>query len=330
MGLATGAPPGQLMLWHGALIVNGFFGTALTLERALTLGRPALWVMPLGVGLGSWLAYAGRPVIGSALVVGGAMAFAGLHVWLIVRDREVHRVALALGAGAWVVSAVLLLSHVRGSGLSMAELAPWWGSFLVLTFAGERLEAARQTGMGSVGQGLFFGAVAVMLGGFAAGLGGLASGHAIAGAGVIGVAVWLTVVGRAGRSLRQSELSGYIGRTYLGGYAWLAVGGALLLVYGEQAGGLVFDAQWHAIFVGYVLMLIFAHVPDVMQGEGRPSVAYHSVLYVAPVLLHLSLGARLYGDLAVAPNWRLIGGLGNAAALAVFVVVVACRLERDA
>ena len=328
MGLATGAPPEPLAVWHGALIVNGFFGTVLTLERALTLGRGALYAMPLAVGGGSWMVYAGWPVVGSALVVAGAVGFAGLHVWLIVRDREVHRVALALGAGAWVVSAVLLVAHVRGSGPSMGDLAPWWAAFLVLTFAGERLKAACETVVGRVGQALFFGSVAVFLGGIAAGLGGVAPGLRVAGIGAVGLAIWPAVVGDGWRRLRGSGMRGYVGRTYAGGYAWLAVGGALLIAYGGRDAGLVFDAQWHAIFVGYVLMLIFAHVPEVMQGEGRPSVAYHPVLYAAPGLLHLSLGARLYGDLAVAPGWRLVGGIGHAAAIAVFVVLVALRLER--
>ncbi|MFB6374578.1 MAG: hypothetical protein ABEN55_15980 [Bradymonadaceae bacterium] len=108
----------------------------------------------------------------------------------------------------------------------------------------------------------------------------------------------------------------------------LGVGGALLVYYGSIPGGFLFDAQWHAIFVGFVLTMIFAHAPVVLRAIARRRIAYHPALYVAPVVLHLSLAVRLYGDWAASPYWRLAGGLGNAAAIATFALVAILRLRR--
>jgi hypothetical protein len=52
----------------------------------------------------------------------------------------------------------------------------------------------------------------------------------------------------------------------------------------------------------------------------RVAVPYHPFFYVPLAVLHLSLAARLVGDLAVLPEWRGAGGWGNAAALVLFIL----------
>ena len=327
MGLATATPPQMLMLLHGALIANGFFGTVISLERAVALDRPIFYAIPFACGLGSWLAYLGWPIAGSALVCASTVGLVGVFAWLVKREPAVHHVVMGLGAVAWAGAGVLLLLHAAGSGPPVADLAPWWATFLVLTIAGERLELARVLRLTPLRQTLFFVAVGAVLGGLAADLGGLASGRLFAGAGFVGLAIWLGVFDVARRTARRGGLTGYIGRTLLGGYVWLAVGGGLLVWYGAHSGGVIFDAQWHAIFIGFVLTMIFAHAPVVIRALAGRRIAYHPALYVAPVILHLSMGVRLWGDLTVSPYWRLVGGLGNAAAIVVFGVVAGVRLR---
>jgi hypothetical protein len=170
--------------------------------------------------------------------------------------------------------------------------------------------------------------VIAILGGLILQLAGFSFGLQITGVGFIGLALWLGIFDVARRTAKQDGLPGYIGRTLLGGYVWLAIGGALLVFHGPTQGGLVFDAQWHAIFVGFVLTMIFAHAPVVLRALADRRIPYHPTLYLAPALIHVTLAIRLYGDLAVDPTWRLAGGLGNAAAILVFALVAIPRIEK--
>ena len=55
MGLVTMAPPAKLAMSHGALIANGFFGTVISLERAVALDRPVVYAIPGAAALGTWV-----------------------------------------------------------------------------------------------------------------------------------------------------------------------------------------------------------------------------------------------------------------------------------
>jgi hypothetical protein len=328
MGLVTMAPPAKLAMSHGALIANGFFGTVISLERAVALDRAAVYVIPGVAGLGTWLSYFGWPLFGSLGVVVASIGLVGVFGWLTWREPARHHVIMGLGALAWAVAATLLVLHVSGTGISMGGLAPWWAAFLVLTIAGERLELARVLRPDRFSQACFLASVISVLGGLILQLAGFSFGFQITGVGFVGLALWLGIYDVARRTAKQEGLPGYIGRTLLGGYVWLAIGGVLLVFHGPTTGGLVFDAQWHAIFVGFVLTMIFAHAPVVLRALADRRIPYHPTLYVAPALIHVTLAVRMYGDLAVDPTWRLAGGLGNAAAILVFVASAIPRIER--
>jgi hypothetical protein len=48
----------------------------------------------------------------------------------------------------------------------------------------------------------------------------------------------------------------------LGGYVWLGVGGAIAAVTGVAMPGLLYDETLHAMFLGFVISMVFAHAPD--------------------------------------------------------------------
>ena len=328
MGLVTMAPPAELAMSHGALIANGFFGTVISLERAVALDRSVVYAIPGAAALGTWVSYFGWPLVGSLGVAVASVGLVGLFGWLTWREPARHHVIMGLGALAWAVAATLLVLLVSGMGISIGGLAPWWAAFLVLTIAGERLELARVLRPNRFSQACFLASVVVLLGGLIVDVFGISEGLQITGVGFVGLALWLGIFDVARRTAKQDGLPGYIGRTLLGGYVWLAVGGVLLVVHGSTTGGLVFDAQWHAIFVGFVLTMIFAHAPVVLRALANRRIPYHPTLYLAPALIHVTLAIRLYGDLAVDPTWRLAGGLGNAAAILVFAALAMPRIER--
>lgn len=86
----------------------------------------------------------------------------------------------------------------------------------------------------------------------------------------------------------------------------------------------------HALFLGFVISMIFAHAPAVVPAVlGRP-LPYRRVLYLPLVLLHGSLLLRLLGGVA-GQNLMLWqwGGVLNEVALLMFIAMVAITLVRS-
>ncbi len=105
----------------------------------------------------------------------------------------------------------------------------------------------------------------------------------------------------------------------LSGFVWMAVSGVLLLFTVPLEPGGSYDAVLHAFFLGYVFAMIFGHAPIIFPSVlGRP-VAYNGRFYIHFTLLHLSLGMRVVGALAGAPELRQWGGALNGVALVIFL-----------
>ena len=59
---------GTAIALHGPLMVSAFFGTVISLERAVALGRPWAYAAPLAAGLGGIFLLLGFPSAGLALM----------------------------------------------------------------------------------------------------------------------------------------------------------------------------------------------------------------------------------------------------------------------
>jgi hypothetical protein len=106
----------------------------------------------------------------------------------------------------------------------------------------------------------------------------------------------------------------------LSGYAWLGIGGAIAMVTGAARPGVLYDAMLHAVFLGFVMSMVFAHAPVIFPAVlGRP-LDYRPAFYLHAVVLHASVLVRIIGDLfeGLAPL-RAWGGLFNAIALLLFL-----------
>ena len=299
---------------HAPLMVCGFFGTVIALERAVAVGRGWAYPGPLLAGLGGVCAVLGPASIAAALFLAGSLVLlaASIDVWR--RQSALFTFTLALGAACWSVGNGLWLV-----GWTVPEVVPWWFAFLILTIAGERLELSRFLPPAPGARWLF----ALVLAGIVAGLLGLrwAWGVPVFAAGVLALAAWLMKHDIVRRTVRRRGLTRYIAVCLLAGYVWLAIAGAVML----RAGGLVpatasYDAALHAIALGFVFSMVFGHAPIIFPAVLRVAVPYHRAFYAPLALLHGSLALRLAGDAAGRIDWVRIGGLGNALALVAFVV----------
>ena len=300
LGADLPAPAGAIAL-HGALMVSGFLGTVIGLERAVALGRLWPYAAPLASGLGGLCLILGFAAPGFALLALAAALLAAASLAVLARQPSPEMATLAAGAVAWLAGNLALYAG--------AAAVPWWIAFLALTIGGERLELSRYLRRGAFARASF-----VLL---AAALLAAPVFPRVLGLVLVLLAAWLFAFDLARVTVRQRGLPRYIAVCLLSGYAWLAFGGALL------ATATAYDAALHAIFVGFVFSMVFGHAPVILPAVLRVPLPYHAALYVPLALLHLSLALRVFVS-------SLAGAWGNAAAVALFIATAATLAVRRA
>ncbi|MGZ4493806.1 MAG: hypothetical protein ACXVWU_03830 [Nocardioides sp.] len=309
---------------HGMVMVLGFVGTLIALERAVALGRRAGFAAPALLGLGGLLLVSPAPLVAGrvALVLGGA-ALVGVYVPLWRRQRDDAVLVQALGAVLALGAAVLWLG-----GVAVPQLLPWLAVFVVLTIGGERLELARLAMGPSAGRTLVLLSSALA----AAAVTSLlvpAAGHPLLGLALLGLTGWLAAHDAARRTVRSPGLPRFAAVGMLGGYFWLAFAGAVWMLGGTATGGARYDAVVHAVFLGFTISMVMAHAPVILPAVLRRPLPYHPRLLVPLALLHASLVVRLWlGDALGHPlAWR-VGGILNVTALLLFVVLAGWTVAR--
>lgn len=321
-GLALPLPRPALLAMHGPLMVAAFFGTVIGLERAVALGRRWGYLSPLAAGAGGLLLILGAPPLPALLLMAsGAAVLTMATLRAAQRQPSLHARILALASALAVLAALAWLF-----GHFISAVSGWIG-FLVLTIAGERLELSRFMPPSPRARQIFIGIVGVLV---LAILGSWFSPESLRllGAGLAALAIWLLRQDVARRTVLQQGLTRFIAVCLLSGYVWLLVGGGLLMV--QPALPLLMDAALHAIFVGFVLAMVFGHAPIIFPAIVRVALPYHALFYLPLLVLHASLLLRVGGGLLGMAEVRAWGAAGNALCLALFIVTMVTAALRAA
>ncbi len=298
---------------HGVLMVNGVLATLIGLERAVALRRRLFVLVPVVTAVGAIaLALGGNAPLSWDLLLVGALGLLLLFGIILSLQPALYTVTMLLGTVSLVVGDAL------GPAVDVPHLIPWWASFLVLVVAAERLELSRVVPQTAYNRALFAFTVALSLAGATLSTVAFAAGFMVAAAGWFLVAVWLLFHDIARRNLGRAGLPRFTALALLPGFGWLLLGAGIILVEGGVVLGLVYDAALHAIFLGFVLSLVFGHALIIVPADlGRP-LAVRSLVYVPLGILHVSLAARIYADLVGDALLREWGGLFNVAAIVLF------------
>jgi hypothetical protein len=314
--------PDQLIL-HGPLMVGGFVGTLIGLERAIGSARRWAYFAPVSTATGALVLVFGPPTsVGPFLMTAGSVLVVLLFVVLVRQHFSMSTVALLAGAICWCAGN---LGWMGGAGIY--RIVFWWIAFVVLTIGGERLELNRVLWPSPRVRAAFGGAAALMIAGALAMAAESGAGKGLLGAGLIGTAAWLLMFDVARRTVRQPGLTRYIATCLLAGYVWLAVAGLLLLTSDVTTPGVRYDAVLHSIFVGFVVSMIFGHAPIVFPAVLHRPLSYSRMLYLPLIVLHVSVAMRLAGDLSEElGRFRAWGGLWNAVAIGLFAARAAGSL----
>lgn len=312
---------------HAPLLVLGFLGTLISLERAVALRARWAFLAPIVIGWGALLALAPLP---APLAPGIVTAGFAVHLWqyraIWARQPMTATAVQALGALSGLSAALAWTG-----GVAPARLVPLFAAFLVLTITGERLELARVAAPPLAAERALFVLALAFAGATLLTLTSPAVAVPAAGVLLVGIVGWLLRYDVARALVRRSGLVRYVAGCLLTGYAWLALAGLGWLLGGARTEGAVYDATTHAVFLGFVMTMIMAHAPIILPAVLRLRIPYHPVLYVPVALLQLSLLVRVvagdaWGDVAA----LRIGGIGAAVSLVGFAATAAAvALLRD-
>lgn len=324
LGLPTPVTTERLPEVHGIVLVLGFVGTVIALERAVALRRAWAFAAPALLGLGAVVTLSPAPlVVGAWMFVAGGAALIAVYAALLQRQESVS-LLLQAGGGVLATGAAILWA----GGIAITWSLPWLVGFLVLTIGGERIELARvgalsprsESGAAWLGCALVAGVVLTLV--------WPTVGYLVVGGTLVALCGWLVQHDVARQMLNSQGLPRFVAVCLLAGYAWLTVAGGIWIVAGHATSGGAYDAVVHAVFLGFVLSMIMAHAPVILPAVLRRPLPYHSVMYGAVVLLHASLLVRLLAGDARGLRWAWqVGGALNVAALLMFAATaVTCSI----
>ncbi len=308
--------PGPILLAaHGPLMVSGFLGTLISVERAVAIREPWAFAAPLLSGLGALALVADTPApVGPALITLGSLGLVCIFGRIVQRQLTWFTGIMTVAVLTWLGANIAWLA-----GAAVPFLVSSLTGFLVLTVVGERLELSRVAGGTRFRQVAIIAIVcvyvaAIVLAGFSR-----QAGQAIAGLTMVGLAAWLWRYDIARYTVRRAGLPRFIGLSLLAGYVWLGIGGVLWLVSGDAVAGPRYDAMLHTVFLGFVFSMVFAHAPIIFPAVLGGAVPYRAWCYSHVGLLNFSLVVRLLGDFGGWDRVRAWGGLAGAVAIVLFL-----------
>ena len=322
IGWSIGSPPAAGT--HGPILVLGFLGTVIGMERAVAIGKSWAWITPLLAGASAITMLSGAPVelTGSLLIVSGSVLVA-LFAVAYRMQPEAHIILMGIGAVSWVLAAGTWLA-----GKPVPSLVPWLAAFLILTIAGERLELARLIATTRSSKWQLAGAVAIVIVGSAVAWAYPNTGARIAGLGNLLIALWLLRYDIARRTIRLGGVTRYMAAGLLIGYAWLAVSGVLWITTGLEFGSTGYDAALHTLFLGFIMSMIMAHAPIVIPALAGLAFPFGREMWIPLIFLQISVIVRVTGDLASSYELKKWGGMLNAIALTLLVLIVVATVIR--
>lgn len=296
--------------WHGALMIGGFFGALISLERAVALGRRWGWLAPVGAWLGAWLLLAGQPG-GQWLMAFASLMLVAMSVSVWRRQAQNFTFYLAVAAGCWCIGNVLWLA-----GRPLAELLGWWMAFLILTIAAERLELSRFAPKPAWAERAFDVIVVLWLSSL------LADAWGLTGGALLALAAWMVRFDVARHTVHGRGLPRFVAVCLLSGYAWLAASALALLAGGGYGVGPGYDMALHGVVIGFVLSMVFGHALIILPAVSGLKARYRPLFYLPLILLNIGLLIRFAGGWLARHDWVALGASLNGGALLVFVLLV--------
>ena len=323
---------------HGGLMVYGFLGAAIGLERAVAYRsggskKPSWGFLAPALGLlGSLLCLLSLTVSSRAAapawvrveLFGGIpwtlsmLILTAMYLAIWHRQPSAEVLIQVLGSLVGLVGAFGWVA-----GLDASVLAPTWLFFLVLTIVGERVELARavfsdiRLESGILGLSLLTVLVLPV--------------QAMApsvGYPLLGLSLGLLLLVMASHDVakgtfRHGGLPGFMGTCMLSAYAWGLLAALIWMAAPVDSGTYWGDMALHALAVGFIMTMVIAHVCMIVPSVIRRPLPFHPLLWGAWALMQVGLLIRLLGAIRLyTPLWKAGNLLNVLGILSMMLIVV--------
>jgi len=315
----------ELIAFHGPLMVCGFLGTVISLERAVAINKLWAYLSPAFTALGAIAIFLGFPLqVGQLSILAGSLILLIIFISFLRIETSLYNSVMLTGVITWITGNVLWLFN-----FPLYHLIIWWMAFLLFTISGERLELSRLANLSKQSRNFFLISTLITIIGLVVGIINLDWGIRVFGAGLLSFTSWLVKYDIARRTVKNKGITRFIAACLLSGYFWLAVSGLIAFYSGQQViGTLWYDAFLHSFFLGFTFSMIFGHAPVIFPAVLKVQMNYFSRFYIHLVFLHLSLFLRISGGLLNYPELIKLAGMLNAITLLVFLVNTVSSLKK--
>lgn len=300
---------------HGAVMIGGFLGTLISLEKIIPLNKKALFLIPLASAASAVTFMTGNPYVAMIFLLSASAGLVCVFLFYLIVHRDLIYTLMLVGGLCWFTGNLLLFTK------HFYPLAfPWWIGFTLFIITAERIEITRFLPVTFKQKRYLIGFLSLFIMSVLFSFHGI--GNLVSGLALIGVSLWLMRFDLVGITIRKNGLTQYVAVALLCGYIALLLSGVFFIVFRDEL--LAYDALVHTFFIGFVFSMIFAHGPIILPGVLGISVKpFHRVLFFWLFSLQLSWLIRVGADVLFLPYWRKVSGLVSAAAIIGYFVTIA-------
>lgn len=300
---------------HGAIMVGGFLGTLIALEKIIPLKNKFLLIIPLLSSGSLLLFFFGLSQEAVLCITTASFCLTGVFLYYFFRHRNIQYTLMLAGGICWSIGNVLLYSKNF-----YPACFPMWLAFILFIIVGERIELMKFLPVTNRDRLILFVLVLIYIISTLFQFHG--TGNIIAGISLVGISTWLLKYDVIAVGISKSHLTKYVAIALMCGYTSLLVCGIFLIIIRESM--LAYDTIVHTFFLGFAFSMIFAHGPIILPGVlGIAVKPFHKIFYLFLFLLQVSWLIRAYADGALNFQLRQISGaLSVIAILGYFISLI--------
>lgn len=285
-------PVSTMAIHHGAIMVGGFLGTLILLEKVIPLKKHLLLAFPIINALSLLMIVPGFYYLGLVFLMIGSMGL--LFIFLLYFKRQptdLSMMFMIVGSCCQIVGNTMLITK------QFYPLAfPWWMGFILFIIVGERLELSKFLPVTRQNKNVLIGFFLLFLIGIFLPFHGI--GKYLVGLSLMAVALWLLRHDIISIAVKKDGLMRFSACALMSGCIALLTTGILLIFLPNLP--LTYDAIVHTFFLGFAFSMIFAHGPFILPGVlGLPVKPYHPLLYFPLATMLISLVLRIFADASI-------------------------------
>lgn len=277
---------------HGAIMVGGFLGTLILLEKVIPLKIKILFALPVVNALSLVMIIPEFYHIGQICLITGAIGL--LVVFMLYfrkQPRDLSVMLMIAGACCQITGHIMLVTK---QFYPMAF--PWWMGFILFVIVGERVELSKFLPVTKQNKYLLLGILFLFLIGILLPFHGM--GKYLSGIALVSIALWLLRYDVISIAIKKNGLTRFSAAALMTGCLALMLTGVFLISLPDLP--FAYDAMVHTFFLGFAFSMIFAHGPIILPGVlGLNVKPYHPLLYLPLIAMIGSLMLRLLADTMV-------------------------------